>query len=318
MRRLPLCLIALLVSGCATGQPRVTTRPAAAGPDVAVSAGAPAPDSLSMDAARLLRPRLSPAPIISPGTTTVEQSSRALRAAAAQYAASPTVAHEVELGLAYRASGIDDLAHDHLASAARTDPRQAAAWDGMARIWRDWGYPGIGLGDAYRAVAASPGSAAAHNTLGTILETLGKGAAAREHFRRAAGLDPGAAYAHSNLCYSLLMAGDTVLAASECSRAIGLDPSLVPARHNLALVLASSGDTAAAAEVFKATGTEGAAAYNLGIVHLSQRRYQAAAEAFERAAGLASAPPQALARAHQARLRAAAPPEGERTDHERR
>jgi Tfp pilus assembly protein PilF len=261
---------------------------------------------------------MNPAPRISPGTTTVEQSSRELKAAAARRAVSPTVENEVALGLAYLAAGIDDLAHDHLSAAARTDSRQAAAWDGMARIWRDWGYPGIGLGDAYRAVAAAPDSAPAHNTLGTILQALGKAAAARQQFSLAAALDPAAAYAHNNLCYSLLMEADAARATAECTRAIALDPGLVPARHNLALVLAASGELAAAAEVFRATGSEGSAAYNLGIVHLSQGHYRAAAEAFERAAGLASAPPRTLARAHQARQLAAAPPEGERTQHERR
>ena len=57
----------------------------------------------------------------------------------------------------------------------------------------------LGLGDAYRAVYYAPGSAAAHNTLGTLLAASGRWAAARVEFGRALALDPSAAYAAHNL-----------------------------------------------------------------------------------------------------------------------
>jgi Tfp pilus assembly protein PilF len=318
MRDISTCLLALLLTGCAAGRPAINTRPAAAGPDGAGAAALPRTESMPAEEARRLRPRLNPAPTLSPGTTTAEQASRELRTAVALHASAPTVANRVALGQAYLAAGINDLAHDHFLAAVRTDPRQGLAWEGMARIWRDWGYPGIALGDAYRAVSASPDSAAAHNTLGTILQTVGKGHAARARFSRSAALDPGAAYAHNNVCYSLLMEGDAAGAAAACARAIAVDPSLVPAQHNMALVLASRGDASGAADVFRTTGDEASAQYNIGIVYLSQRRFVEAAEAFENAAGMASAPPLALARANQARQQAAAPPEDGRTSHGRR
>lgn len=318
MRSLSISLFALLLTGCAAGQPRVTTRPAAAGPDSAGTGPSPRVESMPVEEARRLVPRLIPGPVLSPGTTTAEQVSRELREAVARHADAPTVESAVALGQAYLAAGIGDLAHDQFSAAVKADFRQGSAWEGMARIWRDWGYPGMALGDAYRAVSAAPDSPSTHNTLGTILQILGKGRAAREQFGRAASLDPAAAYPLNNLCYSLLLDGDAPGAAAACARAIAIDPALVPAQHNMALVLAARGDIDAASGVFRATGDEAAAQYNLGIVYLSQRRYVAAAEAFESAARLACAPTLALARAHQARQQAAASPESGRTDHERR
>jgi Flp pilus assembly protein TadD len=60
---------------------------------------------------------------------------------------------------------------------------------------------GFGLGDADRAIHYAPRSAAAHNTLGTLLAALGSWPNARLEFERALDLDPGASYAAANLCY---------------------------------------------------------------------------------------------------------------------
>ena len=103
---------------------------------------------------------------------------------------------------------------------------EAAAWDGLARIWRDWGYPGLGLGDAHRAVWADPSSPVTRNTLGTILQLLGKTHEARDQFARAVALDPGAAYAHYNLGVVCADQHQYVAAAEAFERAAALDPSL--------------------------------------------------------------------------------------------
>ena len=97
-------------------------------------------------------------------------------------------------------------------------------------------------------------------------------------------LDPGAAYAQNNLCYSWLMEANADAASIACRQALALEPGLVAARNNLALARAIDGDLAGAAEIFGAVGGEAAAQYNLGIVYLAQRRYAAAADAFDRAA----------------------------------
>jgi Flp pilus assembly protein TadD len=80
------------------------------------------------------------------------------------------------------------------------NPRSAAAFDELARIWRDAGVPNLALPDATRAVYFAPTSAEAHNTLGTVLAMLGQLELARREFGRALALDPGAEYARTNLC----------------------------------------------------------------------------------------------------------------------
>ena len=181
-------LAATLLAGCASVHPRAQSRPTA-------------PAATGADMA--------------------ERWSGDLSAALSRHAARPTHASEVGLAQAYVRAGILDKAHEHFTAAARLDPKDGSAWDGLARIWRDWGFPAIGLGDAYRAVHAAPGSPAAHNTLGTILQLLGNGRDARAHFERALALDPGASYARNNLCYSWLMEAGADAASAGCSSAPG-------------------------------------------------------------------------------------------------
>ena len=100
---------------------------------------------------------------------------------------------------AYRRLKVLDAAHEYYSRAVVLDRADAASYDALARIWRDWGMADLGLGDAHRAVYYAPGSAAAHNTLGTLLAANGRWAAARAEFGRALALDPSAAYAAHNL-----------------------------------------------------------------------------------------------------------------------
>src|SRR4029450_5681722 len=100
----------------------------------------------------------------------------------------------------YRRLGIMDAAFDHLTAATRLDPRDAAAYDARARIWRDWGFPELGMGDSARAVFFAPRSAAAHNTRGTLLAAAGLEVEARREFEKALALDPNAGFARANLC----------------------------------------------------------------------------------------------------------------------
>jgi Flp pilus assembly protein TadD len=113
------------------------------------------------------------------------------------------------------------------------------------------------------------------------------------------------------------MDGDTAAASLECRKALAVDPGFHVARNNLALALALGGDNAGAAEIFGAAGGEGAAHFNLGVVHFAQHRYTAAAEAFDRAAELQPGLVLARLRARQARERAAGTLESEGT-HDRR
>jgi protein O-GlcNAc transferase len=307
MKLTMLSVLAVVVTvGCAQSRARpAATVPLSPDGPVAASAetqAAGAPTSAYIHAARELSRRARPEPT---DAQSVERWSPGLASAMANLSAAPTVEHEIALAQVFFGLGIADQAYDHFARAAKRDPQEGAAWDGLARIWRDWGFPHLGLGDAYRAVYTAPDSPAVHNTLGTILQQLGEGRGAREHFTRALALDAGAAYAQNNICYSWLMEADSAAAADACGRALAIDPGMRPARNNLALARAIGGDLAGAAEIFGAVGDEAAAQYNLGIVYLGQRRYSAAAEAFDKAATLRPALALAQARAHQARQHAA-------------
>jgi tetratricopeptide (TPR) repeat protein len=133
------------------------------------------------------------------GAELAEKWSPVLGTALSRFSASPTVANELALAHEFFATGILDQAYEHYQAVSRRSRREPAAWDGQARIWRDWGYPGLALGDAHRAVFADPRSPVARNTLGTILFLLGKHQEASEEFARALALDPSAAYASYNL-----------------------------------------------------------------------------------------------------------------------
>lgn len=310
MRKVLLYLLAMVVaagSGCASAHPSGSIQLPQAVPDADAPAEAAAPpDAGSNLATYMQQVRVLSSRVRSRTTNAqdLQQWSPELAAAAARHAAEPTSENELALGQTLAGLGIQDQAYEHFARVARVSPRMSAAWEGLARIWRDWGAPGLGLGDAYRSVATDPQSASARNTLGTILECLGYGRDARAQFARAVSLDASSAYAQNNLCYSWLLEGRADAALQHCRLALSGDPGLTAARNNLALATALSGDFEGAARLFGETGGESAGQYNLGIFFLSQGRYAAAADAFDRAARLQPAVRLARARSEQARQQA--------------
>ncbi len=131
---------------------------------------------------------------------TAETQDPALAAALLRLAVIPTPEQHRAVADEYRRLGILDTAFDHLSAATRLDPRDAAAYDARARIWRDWGFPELGMGDSARAVFYAPRSAAAHNTRGTLLAAAGLTEEAQREFETALALDPNASFARANLC----------------------------------------------------------------------------------------------------------------------
>jgi protein O-GlcNAc transferase len=233
---------------------------------------------------------------------TIENENVELHAALQALRAGPTPARYRRVAEAYRLAGVLDLAYDNYAAARNLDSRDAAAYDGLARIWREWGSPRLGLGDASRAVYYAPKSASAHNTFGTLLHMVGQTAGARREFERALALDPGAAYAWTNLCYQSFEAGQLNAAADNCRRALALEPGLATAHNNLALVYAAAGDMRLAESEFAAAGAGDAVRhYNVGIALSAGRRYGEAAESFEAARALRPGWTDAADRARQAR-----------------
>lgn len=171
-----------------------------------------------------------------PSVVSVETADPVLRAALAGLSSAPTSERYRTVAIAYRAAGIDDRAFDYYTAAVRLDRTDAAAYDGLARIWRDWGVPQVGLVEAHRAIFHAPASAAARNTLGTLLQGLGQVKEARAAYEASLRLDPQAAYALSNLCALDLAAGRLDEGTAACQRALSIDPVLFAARRNLASI----------------------------------------------------------------------------------
>jgi Tfp pilus assembly protein PilF len=280
----------LLTAACGShGPPRSAPQPGAA----------PA-DSLEVYIGKVRKLAAAAAPKRA-AIETVESRDGELRTALNALRDGETAARHRRVAVAYRSADILDLAYNHYAAATKLDSRDAAAYDGLARIWRDWGLPHLALSDARRAVYYEPNSPAVHNTLGTVLYALEQRSAARGEFERALALDPRAPYALINLCYERFQAGDFATAAGNCRSALKIDPTSAPAHNNLALVYAATGQTQLAEAEFAAVGDPASRQFNAGIMFSAGFRYADAAQAFDAAGRLRPGWMLAGERARQAR-----------------
>ena len=274
--RVLLALGAIGLAGCAAHRQEPRAWPA--GP---MESAAPGPWS-STDTATVGSDREGPDRRSARRALNVEAWDPVLAAALRRVDEALTPVHHRQVARRYRALGIDDAAFDHLSSALELNARDASAWDARARIWRDWGYAALGLGDAYRAVYYSASSPIVHNTLGTFLHAVGWEREARQAFSRALRLDPRASYAMSNLCYLEALAR-TDAAFPMCRAAVGLDSQSGTAWNNLALAYASHGLWDAAERQFRMSSNPAGIHYNMGVIYLAGGRYQKALESFEAA-----------------------------------
>lgn len=278
MSRIVVCLVvALLTGACAAKQPVYSVQSV---PKVHKSAAMH--DSLEsfIDKVRATSERARPT---TERAGAIEITDPTLASELKALTLEPTAANHRAVAAAYVRHGVLDLAHEHFSAAVALEPTDGASWDGMARIWRDWGFPHLALPDAYRAVYFVPDSAAAHNTLGTVLQAMGRTIAARAQFEQALALDVTAAYALSNLCYGWRLEGNTAKAADACRDALKLRPDLESARNNLALAYEAEGNLSAALDTLGASADKARAAYNEGLLHLAGHRYREALDSFERA-----------------------------------
>ena len=105
----------------------------------------------------------------------------------------------------------------------------------------------------YRAaVAADPGNAEAHNSLGYGLLSAGLAGEAVAPLRTAMQLQPQVAEAHNNLGLALLQAGRSREAVQPLLQAVELRPEYGEAHYNLAHALSAGGDSGAAVEALQA------------------------------------------------------------------
>lgn len=231
---------------------------------------------------------------------TLESTDPFLSKALLALAIDETADRHVMVAEGYRNAGVTDYAFRHYLRATTLDPCSAAGYDGMARLWRDWGRPDIAIGDSYRAVYCNPRSAEIYNTLGTIMAALGQTGNARNAYRKSLALDAHNAPALTNLGYMELEAGHPNDAIRLCAKAVSEAPGFEPARNNLALAYISRGDYAAAEQALQ-SAPNAVAQYNLGVLRLATGDYKRAAEAFEAAAALQPSMRIARLRAVQAR-----------------
>ena len=273
---LMLCAVTPLVNGCAA---RAASRPAASAPEASPQhAGASLSEYMGKIRQLSVRPVLQ-----NTSAGTVESRDPALARALAYLAVDHAPLQHRVVAEQYRRLGVLDAAYSHFTQATKHDSSDAAAFDGLARVWRDWGLPHLALGDAYRAVFHAPSSAAAYNTLGTVLQALGNYRDAQRAYERSYRLDARAAYAVNNLCYLHFREGAVERATAMCETALALDPGLRAARNNLALAQAAGGrpDLARLTLVDGPTLAEGL--FNVGILHMAGRDYVRAAASFDAA-----------------------------------
>jgi tetratricopeptide (TPR) repeat protein len=270
------CAVAVATTGCAARRPAPTAEPHPAPSQAAATQS----DSLETFIGKVRTISSQPA---RSSALTLEAQDPVLAKALLLLEAAPSAARHRDVADAYLRLGVSDQAHEHLSAAVKLEPHDAASWDRMARIWRDWGFPHLGLSDAHRAVFYAPASPAAHNTLGTVLHALGRNDDARTQFERALQLDPTAAYALNNLCYTWTLDGQVGAAVTACQRALAIQPDLQLARNNLGLAYAVGGSLEDSERAFASGGEQARAHYNMGIVYLARRQHADALKAFEAA-----------------------------------
>jgi len=292
-----------LMGGCATHRGSVASRFVKPGrPSVSLDdPNAAAPQAGLQEFARKVRTLQSHAQPKSTLLPSIETQNPVIQKALLILAMHETAAVHRQLAYAYKAAGVTDFALRHFQRAAALEPCDAAAYDGMARVWRDSGLPGIALGDAYRALNCQS-SAEIYNTLGTVFIALGQERNAREAFQHALAVNPNASFALNNMCYMEVIAGHLTEGERLCRDAAAQDPTLDTARNNLAALQLLRGDPAAAEAELTTGAAGGTEQYNLGVLKFAAGTFAEAAVAFE-AAG--SHPGMGIARRAAEQARAA-------------
>jgi Tfp pilus assembly protein PilF len=304
VRLAALSLCAAVAAGCSARQGSLAHRFVKPGEPAWSIPAAPvqAPEQDLQEFARKLRElQVKAGPRSQSLLPTIESRDPRLAAALLRLAMEPGPDSHRMVADAYRAAGVNDHAFRHFQRALKLDACDSAAYEGLAQIWRDWGMPGLGLGDAHRAIYCRPHSASAYNTLGTVLFALGQPQPARESFEFALQLQPDAAFALNNLCYMAVRAMDGARAEKSCRQALAMAPEMAAASNNLALAYAVQGELDRATLRLLDSPDVAQAHYNVGILMMASAQYDAAARAFDKAAAERPGYWIALRRAAQAR-----------------
>ncbi|MCB9666218.1 MAG: tetratricopeptide repeat protein [Alphaproteobacteria bacterium] len=109
-----------------------------------------------------------------------------------------------------------------------------------------------------------PREAEAWEALGVVRTDLGEIEPALDAFERSVKLDPERASARNNLAYLLINQSRCTEAIEHLEDVVAKDSTVARYRNNLALALVCAGDAPRALQLFRTTGTEADARYNLG------------------------------------------------------
>ncbi len=305
--RTAVMVLLVAASGCAAREGKFASRFVKPGEPTATyddpNVPAPQPPALS-DYVRKVRALQSKAVSKNSLLPTIESSNPDLSRALLLLSMHESSENHRLAAAAYRKAGVLDFAYRHFQRASLMEPCDAVSYDGMARLWRDWGMPDLALSEVHRAVNCSKKSAEIYNTLGTVLESLGQQAAAERAYQTAVALNPHATFALNNLCYLQMIQGHGPAAARSCEAALAIDPNFAPARNNLALVQARSGDVAGAEKRLRDGSPSGVSLYNIGVLRLTEGRFAEAALVFDQAS--AAQPSLTIARQRSVQARQAA------------
>ncbi len=213
-------------AGCASAHDRSLASSFVRQGTPTVDLGGPRPASHRATSPRASTTERQPSAVarMSTSMSSLESHDPELQSALMGVLLAPTVQHHLGVARAYKRLGILDNAYDYLAKSLEVNGPDPAVYDALARLWRDWGHPELGLADAHRAVYLSPASAATQNTLGTLLYRLGQTRHAEAQFNEALTLDPNAWYVWANLCHLNLAQGRTREAIAQCKKATALRP----------------------------------------------------------------------------------------------
>nr|WP_321983853.1 tetratricopeptide repeat protein [uncultured Lichenicoccus sp.] len=139
---------------------------------------------------------------------------------------------------------------------------------------------------AHRALAADPGNAASHLTLGRVLSRRADWPGAADAFRRAIGLEPALAAAHLGLAHALLASGNAAAACTSFEQAFALRPPVAADMRGYAGALLAVGDLGKAAAAALRHPASGELRQAHGQLHFRRGDWQPAASALAEAARL--------------------------------
>lgn len=133
----------------------------------------------------------------------------------------------------------------------RIVPQHAEAQHWLGVVFHQMGNSARGIVLIGHAIAASPGNALFHATLGNILQATGQNDAAIRSYLQAIALQPQFAEAHNNLGNAYVADGRLSEAIESYQKAIALVPSYAEAYNNMGTALQEAGLPNEAAKAYK-------------------------------------------------------------------